>query len=57
MASREAMYRIVNNVDGVCNIDSDPGYCPGSPLSDYVKVLRGCRELLERHNLHGRQVK
>ena len=25
MASREAMYRIINNVDGVCNIDSDPG--------------------------------
>ena len=57
MASREAMYRILNNVDGVCNIDSDPGYCPGSPLSDYVKALQGCRELLDRHNLHGKQAK
>jgi hypothetical protein len=57
MDSREAMYRILNNVDGVCNIDSDPGQCPGSPLSDYVKVLRGCRELLDRHNLHGKQTK
>ena len=55
MASREAMYRILNNVDGVCNIDSDPGYCPGSPLSDYVKALKGFRELLDRHNRHGRQ--
>jgi hypothetical protein len=57
MASREAMYRVLNNVDGVCNIDSDPGYCPGSPLSDYVKALRGFRELLDRHNLHGKQAK
>jgi hypothetical protein len=55
MASREAMYRILDNVDGVCNIDSDPGYCPGSPLSDYVKALKGFRELLDRHNRHGRQ--
>lgn len=57
MASREAMYRIVNNADGVCNIDSDPGFCPGSPLADYVKVLQGCRGLLDRHNIHGKQAK
>ena len=57
MASREALYRIVNNVDGVCNIDSDPGAYAGSPLSDYLKVLRGCRDLLDRHNLHGKQTK
>jgi hypothetical protein len=57
LKSREALYRIVNNVDGVCNIDSDPGYFAGSPLSDYVKVLQGCRTLLDRHNLHGKQAK
>lgn len=57
LASREALYRIVNNVDGVCNIDSDPGYCVGSPLTDYLKVLQGCRALLDRHNLHGKQAK
>ena len=58
MASREAMYRIVNNVDGVCNIDSDPGYSPpGSTVSDYVKVLQGCRAMLDKHNIHGRQTK
>ncbi len=57
MASREAMYRIINNADGVCNIDSDPGFCPGSPLSDYVKVLQGCRALLDRHNIHGKETK
>ena len=57
LESRAALYRIVNNTDGVCNIDSDPGYCPGSPLSDYVKVFQGCRALLDRHNLHGKQAK
>ncbi|MBN2308218.1 MAG: hypothetical protein JXR94_04560 [Candidatus Hydrogenedentes bacterium] len=57
MASREAMYRIVDNADGVCNIDSDPGFCAGSPLSDYVKVLEGCRALLDEHNRHGKQAK
>jgi hypothetical protein len=55
LKSREALYRIVNNADGVCNIDSDPGYCPGSPLSDYLKVLQGCRNLLDRHNINGKQ--
>ena len=55
MASREALYRIVNNADGVCNIDSDPGFFKGSPLSDYMNVLRGCRALLDRHNIHGKQ--
>lgn len=57
LASREAMYRILDNADGVCNIDSDPGFCPGSSQDDYVKVLRACRELLDRYNIHGRQAK
>ena len=57
MASREAMYRIIDNADGVCNIDSDPGFCPGSSLDDYVKVLQGCRALLDRLNVHGKQTK
>ena len=57
MASREALYRAINNVDGVCNIDSDPGSCPGCPIEDYVKVLEGCRTLLDRHDIHGKQAK
>jgi len=57
MDSREALYRIVNNVDGVCVIDSDPGGWAGSPLSDYLKILKGCRTLLDRHNVHGSQAK
>jgi len=57
MESREAFYRIVNNVDGVCTIDSDPGGWLGSPLSDYMKILKGCRALLDEHNIHGRDAK
>ncbi len=57
LESRETMYRILDNVDGVCNIDSDPGFFPGSPMSDYVKVLQECRTLLDRYNLHGKQAK
>ncbi len=54
MKSRDAMYRVIKNADGVCNIDSDPGFFPGSTLEDYVKVLQGCRALLDRHNMHGK---
>jgi hypothetical protein len=57
LASREAMYRILDNADGVCNIDSDPGFCAGSPQSDYVKVLQACRTLLDRYNIHGKDAK
>lgn len=53
MASREAFYQVINNVGGVCTIDSDPGWCEGSPVSDYVKILKGCRQLLDQYNLHG----
>ena len=58
MASREAMYKNIDNVDGVCNIDSDPGNSPaGCTLDDYIKVLCGCRELLDRYNIHGKKTK
>jgi len=57
MDSRESLYRIVDNVDGVCVIDSDPGGWIGSPLSEYLRILNGCRGLLDRHNVHGRNTK
>lgn len=57
MESHEALYQIVNNVDGVCTIDTDPGSYRGSPLEDYVRIFNGCRALLDRHNIHGRQAK
>jgi hypothetical protein len=55
--SREAMYRIINNADGVCNIDSDPGFCADGTRADYVKVLQACRAMLDRYNIHGKQAK
>ena len=57
MASREAMYRVINNADGVCNIDSDPGFLAEGTFDDYNKVLQGCRALLDRYNLNGKQAK
>ena len=58
MASREAMYRILDNVDGVCNIDSDPGYLPRQPARAITsRSSQGCREMLDRHNIHGKQAK
>jgi hypothetical protein len=40
LESREALYRIVNNVDGVCNIDSDPGYFAGNLLDLFEIEIR-----------------
>ncbi len=49
----EVFYKTVNNADGFCFIDSDPGGWPGSPLSDQVRVFHGARKLLDEHNIHG----
>lgn len=57
LAHFEVLYKIVNNADGFCFIDSDPGGWPGSPLSDQVKVFNGARKLLDRYSLHGSKTK
>lgn len=57
LASREVLYRALDNTDGVCNIDSDPGFCDECPIDDYVKVLKACRSLLDQYNQHGKQAK
>ncbi len=57
LASRKALYRIVNNVDGVCTIDCDPGGWPGAPLSDWAKIFNGCRSLLDEYNVHRSRAK
>ena len=57
MAHFEAFYRIVNNADGFCFIDSDPGGWPGSPLSDQARIFNGARALLDRYNMHGKSTK
>jgi len=56
-ASHEQLYRIVNNVDGVCFIDCDPGGWPGSPVSELMSVLQHARSCLDRYNVHGRNAK
>jgi hypothetical protein len=48
LASREALYRVVDNLDGVAMIDSDPGGWNGSPVSAYVELCRQTRALLDR---------
>jgi hypothetical protein len=48
---------VVNNVDAFCLIDSDPGGWPQSPISDQVKIFQAARELLNRHNIHGKKAK
>ncbi len=57
MAHFEALYRIVDNADGFCFIDSDPGGWPGSPLSDQSRIFNGARALLDRYNTHGKSTK
>jgi hypothetical protein len=54
LKSFEALYKNVNNADGFCMIDSDPGGWPQSPLSEQVKIFRSARQLLDRYNLHGK---
>jgi hypothetical protein len=55
--SRKALYQIVNNVDGVCTIDCDPGGWPGAPLGDWAKLFNGCRSLLDECNVHKSRAK
>lgn len=55
--SFESLYRIVDNADGFCLIDSDPGGWPHSPLSDQSKIFNSARTLLNRYNIHKEQAK
>ncbi len=52
MDSRKELIRIVNNVDGLCTIDSDPGGWKNSPVSDWAKINQGCRSFLDEYNVH-----
>jgi len=57
LESFDALYRIVNNADAFCLIDSDPGGWPDSPLSDQTKIFLASRKLLDRYNVHGAKTK
>jgi hypothetical protein len=57
MKSREALYRLVDNADGYCTIDSDPGGWAKSPLADLMKIFKSSRTLLDRICVRGKQTK
>lgn len=57
MKSRETIYRLVDNADGYCTIDCDPGGWEGSPFSDYLKILKASRASLDRHTTLGKRAK
>ena len=57
MKSRETLYRLVDNADGYCTIDCDPGGWKDSPLEDYTRILRASRVLLNRHTVLGKCAK
>ena len=57
MGPLEAFYRIVNNADGYCMIDSDPGGWPQSPISEQVKIFQRARALLDRLHVSGNKAK
>jgi hypothetical protein len=57
LKSFEALYKIVNNADAFCMIDSDPGGWPQSPISDQIKIFQGARKLLDQYAVNGQKTK
>ncbi len=57
LQSFEAFYKIVNNADAFCMIDSDPGSWPQSPLSDQAKIFQAARRLLDHYSVKGPKTK
>ena len=57
MGSLEVFYRIVDNADSYCMIDSDPGGWPQSPISEQVKIFQRARALLDRYHVNGNKAK
>jgi len=57
LKSFEAFYKVVNNADTFCFIDSDPGGWPHSPLSDQTKIFNAARKLLDRYSAKGPKTK
>jgi hypothetical protein len=57
LKSFEAFYKIVNNADAFCMIDSDPGSWPQSPVSDQLRIFNAARTLLDRYSVGGSRTK
>ncbi len=57
LKSFEALYKVVNNADAFCFIDSDPGGWTHSPLSDQTKIFNAARKLLDKYSAKGPKTK
>ena len=57
LKSFEALYKVVNNADAFCFIDSDPGGWAHSPLSDQTKIFNAARKLLDQYSAKGPKTK
>ena len=57
LKSFEAFYKVVNNADAFCFIDSDPGGWAHSPLTDQTKIFNAARKLLDRNRAKGQKTK
>ena len=57
LKSFEAFYKVVNNADAFCFIDSDPGGWAHSPLTDQTKIFNAARKLLDRYSAKGQKTK
>jgi hypothetical protein len=55
--SREIFHRYLNNADGYCIIDSDPGCWVGSTTEEYIKICETNRKLIDKYNVFGRDAK
>lgn len=57
MDNRRNLYEVASNADGYWIIDSDPGGFEGSPESEFVDIMVGNRELIDRHTDKGRNAR
>lgn len=57
MENRRNLYSTANNADGYWIIDSDPGGWEGSPVSEFVDILEGNRQLIDECTIKGKNAK
>jgi hypothetical protein len=53
----EVFYQKIDNADGFCMIDSDPGGWPQSTLAEQAKIFNVARKTLDRYNVKGSKAK
>ena len=55
--SRKILHKYLNNADGYCIIDSDPGHWFGSPTEEFIKIGEDNRRLIDEFNIYGKDAK